>query len=108
MTHRTGEFRQSGVVPKGHVADHWTWRDGVPHVTGTHAKPKRGEQQMEPGSSPTVKRGTLFERMAAVARGEVQTMSKNTGPSKRKLRLAASPKPASRAKQLKASQGSLL
>jgi hypothetical protein len=32
------------TVPKGYVADHWTWRDGKPSITGWHRKLKRGEK----------------------------------------------------------------
>lgn len=82
MTRKLPEVRVVGHIPRGHVADHWTWRDGVPHVTGTHPKPKRGQQQIEPGSAPATGRGSLRE--------------------------LASPKPVSRSKELRDRQGKLL
>lgn len=47
------------TMPRGTVADHWTWHDGVPHVTGWHDKPKRGQQQVEPLPAPVVSRGLV-------------------------------------------------
>jgi hypothetical protein len=80
VTHRQENRAPAGdTSPKGMVADHWTWRDGAAHVTGYHPKPKRGQQHAEPEF--VTRRGVMFE--------------------------ASAPRP-SRAKALKAAQGSLL
>jgi len=35
------------MIPKGAVADHWTWRDGVARVTGWHFKAKGRAQPVD-------------------------------------------------------------
>lgn len=40
------------TLPKRCIADHWTWRDGKPHVTGWHTKPARvGARESEAETS---------------------------------------------------------
>jgi hypothetical protein len=43
--------------PKGTVADHWTWRDGQPRVTGWHVKRREGEPVPPP--APMIARGLV-------------------------------------------------
>lgn len=65
---------QQGAVPRGTVADHWTWRDGHAHATGWH-RPKRGREP-EPLPEVATPRGlvTTSQRRATGARERQGTL----------------------------------